>query len=514
MPGPTVGEAAPGAGPAAGEGTGPDSAPIAAPVSAAAEPEAAESAAVLEAETGPEAGGGPAAEEPDGMLAPAEAAAPEAATVPDSRPPTSLARPRPGGRDSRARTRRGRAVRGAGARTCWAEEAETETAEAAATETAPGESPPAEPAEGQFPESDAAAVEPGSPGPEAGDIGTTQTAAPPLVADSEPTMTDPPAPSGGGDGGGAAIADPPEPAAPDVSAMEPQAALGAVASLPVTKLASSLTGVSAAAQHTVADAQANLAANPPSMERPSGVPADKDASLPPAPLPPLPTAPDRTVPPLAGGPGAQPPVPGTPPPAPAPVTLSLPEAKASGDTQISAEDAARIQGAVNDLPTTDPALDVTAGPVPELELSGGEDPKQVTDQAASVEDATAGAQQDGLADARADMGENDVLPQVPKETLTADVSGGEGPAAGSGDAATAGSAARRAYRNSPGRHRRQRRRGRRYQRGGQRRCGRRRGRWRSSGGSSGSDRRRRGREGRGPDQRRHAGARRGTGHRA
>ena len=460
--GPAAGEAAPGAGLAAGEGTGPDTAPIAAPVSAAAEPEAAESAAAPEAETGPEAGAGPAAGEPDGTLAPAEAATSEAATVPDSQPAdepgpaeaqeAEVAEPAPAEEEPSAEPEPAPAEAGeaapapaetteAGAIPAGGTEAETEPAEAAATETAPGESPPAEPAEGQFPEADVAAVEPGSPGPEAGGIGTTQTAAPPMIADTEPTMTDPPAPSGGGDGGGAAIADPPEPAAPDVSAMEPQAALGAVASLPVTKLASSLTGVSAAAQRTVADGQADLAANPPGMERPSGVPADKDASLPPAPLPPLPTAPDRTVPQLAGGPGAQPPVPGTPPPAPARVTLSLPEAKASGDTQISAEDAARIQGAVNDLPTTDPALDVTAGPVPELELSGGEDPKQVTDQAASVEDATAGARQDGLADARADMGENDVLPQVPKETLTADVSGDEGPPAGSGDAATAGSAA-------------------------------------------------------------------------
>ena len=148
----------------------------------------------------------------------------------------------------------------------------------------------------------------------------------------------------------------------------------------------------------------------------------------------------------------------------------MPDAKAGGDTQISAEDAARIQGAVKELPTTDPALDVTAGPVPELELSGGEDPKQVADQAAKVEDVTADVQQDAVADARADMGENDVLPQVPKETLTADASGGEGSPAGPGEASPAAAPAAPAPAGAARTGRRRRGRCRRcwYERSGQR----------------------------------------------
>jgi len=275
----------------------------------------------------------------------------------------------------------------------------------------------------------AAAEEPSTAGRAGPDTGVV-----PAAADTEPVLSDPPVPSGGG-GGGAAIADRPAPTTPDVSAMPPGAALAAVSSMPVSTLAASLGGVAAAAAHEVSDGEADLAANPPSMERPSGVPADKDASLPPAPLPPLPVAADRTLAPIAGGPGAPPPTPGTPPPAPAPVTLQVPEAKSGGDTQISAEDASRIQSAVKALPTSDPALDVDAGPVPELVLTGGEDPQQIGDQAKDIETATAGARADGLADARADMGENDVLPQVPKETLTADVSGATPvPAGGSGPA--------------------------------------------------------------------------------
>ena len=476
MPGaePAPGEAAPGAGPLVGERAAPEGAQIAQqPVPAAGtEPGAA----------GPEAEAGPAAEAgqaPETVVTPTEAAPageeapsgqPTAAEAAETAEPTAAEEertPEPEPAPAEAAEAEPAPAEPAPAEPAPAEpapaepapaepapaepapaepapaeaaEAEPAPAEAAETETAQGGGTPAEAAEGQSAESDITAAEPGSVSPGAGEAGTPEAAAPALVADTEPVLTEPSAPSGGGGGGGgggAAIADRPEPAAPDVSGMEPQAALGAAASLPVTRLASSLTGVSAAARRTVADARADLAANPPSMERPSGVPADKDASLPPAPLPPLPVATERIMPLMAGGPGTRPPTPAAPPPAPAPVTLSVPDAKAGGDTQISAEDAARIQGAVKELPTTDPALDVTAGPVPELELSGSEEPKQVTDQAAKVEDITAGAQRDGLADARADMGENDVSPQVPKETLTADVSGGEGPPAGSGEAATA-----------------------------------------------------------------------------
>lgn len=259
----------------------------------------------------------------------------------------------------------------------------------------------------------------------------------PAVAEAEPDLSDPPAPAGGGGGEGAPIAAPPEPEPPDISGMEPQAALSAVSSLPATQLAAHLSGVSAAATRTVGDAQAGLAANPPSMDRPSGIPAGKDASLPAAPLPPLTVATHRSAPTLAGGPGAERPAEAGPPAAPAPVALRVPEATTAGDTQIGADDAAKIRGAVKALPTTDPALDVDAGPVPGLVLSGGEDPQQIDHQAGQLEDLTAGARADGLTDARADMGENDVLPQVPSETLTADLSGGE---AGSG-ASAAGPAA-------------------------------------------------------------------------
>jgi hypothetical protein len=301
---------------------------------------------------------------------------------------------------------------------------------------------PADPHEG----ADAPGDAPAAPGQASSAPGAAPAAPAPSGDGPEPDLADPPAPSGGGGGGGAAIADRPQPAAPDVSGMEPQAALGAVKSLPATKLAASLSGVGAAAQRTVGEADAALVANPPTLERPSGVPADKDASLPPAPLPPLPATTDRTLQPMPGGPGAAPPQPATPPPAGASVTARVPEARVGGDTKITAEDAARIQGAVRSLPASDPALDVDAGPVPELELEGAEDPQRVGDQAKELASTTVATKGDGLTDARADMGENGVLPQVPKETLTATLAGAEGsgaapvatPAKGGGSAAGGG----------------------------------------------------------------------------
>ena len=204
--------------------------------------------------------------------------------------------------------------------------------------------------------------------------------------------------------------------------MEPQAALGAVASLPVTRLASSLTGVSAAAQHTVGNAQADLAANPPSMERPSGVPADKDASLPPAPLPPLPVAAERTRAADCRRPRC-----------PAPDT-----GRAAASRRHRSRSACRTRrpaATPRSAPRTRRASRARSRsyPPPTRRSTSPQGRYRNWNSAAArirnrsptrpptVEDTTAGAQQDGLADARADMGENDVLPQVPKETLTADV---------------------------------------------------------------------------------------------
>ncbi|MDQ2808823.1 MAG: hypothetical protein M3Z04_18250, partial [Chloroflexota bacterium] len=79
--------------------------------------------------------------------------------------------------------------------------------------------------------------------------------------------------SGGGGGGGGAVPAPPKPAAPpDVSNAEPAAALGSLSALPPVALANSLGSVGGAINHTVGKEQADLAANPPQLERPGGPP--------------------------------------------------------------------------------------------------------------------------------------------------------------------------------------------------------------------------------------------------
>ena len=304
-----------------------------------------------------------------------------------------------------------------------AEPVAAEAEQAPVPETAAEPEAAAEPVPAARPE---AATEPEpveAMAPEAEDAGPPEAEAAPAAAPvsagaDNVELSDPKPPSGGG-GGGTPIPDPERPAAPDVSTLKPAAAMKAVAALPASVLSAALPSVGAAAQADVQADHDELNANPPSMQRPSGVPNDQDASLPPAPLPPLPASVDRSVPGMAGGAGAEPPLPVAPPAAPAPVTARVRDAVAGGDGQVSHEDAARVQGAVKDLPTSDPALYVDAGPVPELVLEGHEDPAQVDQQAGDVEQVTADTATEGLTDARAPMGENTVLPHVPDETLTA-----------------------------------------------------------------------------------------------
>jgi hypothetical protein len=77
---------------------------------------------------------------------------------------------------------------------------------------------------------------------------------------------------GGGGGGGVAIPDKPTPPAPDVSQAEPSAALAAVSNLPPAQLMAALGGVGSAVGNSVGKQRAELAANPPQMECPSGSP--------------------------------------------------------------------------------------------------------------------------------------------------------------------------------------------------------------------------------------------------
>src|SRR5262249_9937604 len=127
--------------------------------------------------------------------------------------------------------------------------------------------------------------------------------------------------------------------------------------------------------------------------------------------------------------GASIPVP-QPEPLPAPPpnpTQRVKGPQLPGDSQMTEADTARAQAAVKDLPTSDPALNVTAGDPPQLELAGDADPKQTKEQRDNLDKSTAQAHQQGQQDVSAPMGENNVYPTVPPEKLEGKTDGEGGP---------------------------------------------------------------------------------------
>ena len=247
---------------------------------------------------------------------------------------------------------------------------------------------------------------------------------------------------GGGGGGGAAIADKPTPPAPDVSQAEPSAALAAVSNLPPAQLLGALGGVGAAVGTLVGKQRAELAANPPQMERPTGSPMTSEGS-----------AADRSTPSgknpkaVAKTPEGQ----AKPVPQPKPVALSstppvakVPQPQVKGDAQgkLDAGDAQKLQASLRSLPTSDPGLQqVSASAPPRLELQGNADPQQAQQQRGELEKGIADAHSKGQQELAQPMGENEIYPKVPQETLRAEGIGGGGGAAGGAAAKAAGGAA-------------------------------------------------------------------------
>ena len=245
-------------------------------------------------------------------------------------------------------------------------------------------------------------------------------------------------PAGGG-GGGGAIPDQPVPEAPDVSAAEPAQALGAISSLPPVPMAQALGGVNAAVSRTVGEQRADLAANPPQMERPSGSPRSKSGSTAGAGEDASGEALARPERAAAGQPAPTPepePLSSAPPP-PAGSAIA-PDVAGNEKGEMSGADASRMASSIGSIPTGDPALDATAGPPPTLRLEGDANPAQTQQQRARIERSVTATQARGRRDAAAPLGESDIYPVVPPETLQATIpTGGNGRAAGKGMGAAA-----------------------------------------------------------------------------
>ncbi|MFI9381967.1 DUF4157 domain-containing protein [Kutzneria sp. NPDC052558] len=250
---------------------------------------------------------------------------------------------------------------------------------------------------------------------------------------------------GGGGGGGAAAAEPPQAAAPDVSAQEPRAALASVSTQQPADMVDSLGQVDSSVSTSVGKDRTELQSAPPAADRPSGAPETLSGKPPEAP----PVA--AEIPRVDE---AKPPEQGKQPQAENKDVHSGPSATAgaaaptvAGDAQgkLSPEESAHLEHAVDNIPTTDPALNATVGPAPQFELKGDTDPALTDQQAKNLNDTTGKVAEVGRQDAAQPLGEDHVYPNVPPQTLTGKVpaGGGGAPAAGGpgpGPGAAAGGA--------------------------------------------------------------------------
>jgi chemotaxis protein histidine kinase CheA len=237
---------------------------------------------------------------------------------------------------------------------------------------------------------------------------------------------------GGGGGGGGAPVPEPEPA-PDTAGQDPAAGLGAAAGLQPLQAGKALQGVGASIDTTAQEEGAALQEQMPPVEV-GGDGSGGSAVV---------AAPEGTAPPAAAAaPAAQAqPTPAAEPlpePGPAPTeAIARPSVADTTEGTVSHEDATRVATSVSSMPTTDPGLDASAGPPPQLAKLGDADPAQITSQQSEL-DATIAAQKTrGDADAAAPAGENDVRDRSPRQSLQAPRLATLG-AAGAGGAAPAG----------------------------------------------------------------------------
>jgi hypothetical protein len=231
--------------------------------------------------------------------------------------------------------------------------------------------------------------------------------------------------AGGGGGGGGAVPEPPEPTVPSVPQNDPESALAAVSSLPPAQMAGALGQVSAAATGSVGQQRQALAAAPPELQRPSGAPATRGA----------PGAADAAPPPAEGAPRQVARAPeGTPVQTPAPEPLPAPPPSPT-QRVATPEEPADVAASLRRLPTTDPGLEVDAGAPPRVALEGNADPARAREQRAELQAGMVQARADGQRDLAQPMGEDEIYPTVPPETLRAQVPAGG--AAGEGGAAGA-----------------------------------------------------------------------------
>ncbi|MER6068419.1 DUF4157 domain-containing protein [Streptomyces sp. NPDC001817] len=246
------------------------------------------------------------------------------------------------------------------------------------------------------------------------------------------TEADKPEGSGGGCGGGGGGAqEPKSPAPPNVSDQDPQAALGTAADVPPDQTVTVLDGTDGAVDHSIGRQQAQLKAAPPTAQRPSGAPQTLHGKpTEEAPAPQVSGQLERVAPP---GQGQQQKADGNQVQGQNPAQqVQAPNVPDTDVGKADAHDVQNMQDAVNDVPSTDPGLNVTVGPAPQVQLTGDADPKLTDQQAGKYNDKTSQIQDTGRQDTAKPLGEDQIYPDVPDETLKGNVPGGAGGQSGGG----------------------------------------------------------------------------------
>lgn len=265
-------------------------------------------------------------------------------------------------------------------------------------------------------------------------------------------------PAGGG-GGGAAVPDMPEQPAPEVSQSTPEEALGSLRGARPDHIVGAMGSVKAAASTDVGQTRAELAADPPQMkstgesadqsgrgqgEAPAraGQAGERAAQTHDA-------RPGDAAREDMGGPGeADPqrrqaeqaeaaPAPTTPPPA---AKAAPPAVQGEAGGSLSEAEVARMDQAVDAIPTTDPAAKADAGEPPKVALEGAADPARAKAQHEQLQTRIARQESQARTDIAQPMGEDDIRTTVPEEVLKADLSAGEAGAEANRQAAAAGPA--------------------------------------------------------------------------
>ncbi|WP_316751127.1 eCIS core domain-containing protein [Streptomyces herbicida] len=258
--------------------------------------------------------------------------------------------------------------------------------------------------------------------------------------------------SGGGStgGGGRAAATPKKKApAPDVGNATPEAGLSVAESLQPHQALTALKGVDTAVGRSVDKERGALEDAPPSMDRPVGSPRTVHGG----PKPGEPgaytseqvretEAPRGSTPEIKGEKTPDGQLPGADMEEPGwwDITIAIGGALARKLlSKLLPLD--KLTDSINELPTADKGLQGTkVGDAPKLPLKDDSDPQRTDKQARLLDDKSAELHESGRDDAARPMGEDEIYPDVPRETLTADLGGGKRQAGGEGGPAGSPSA--------------------------------------------------------------------------